>query len=70
MSKTPEDLYQERLEAFTRALVVEFLEGSVDHLTVSEFLAENGEDSEDVANDVFNEVSSTLETILQRWLDD
>lgn len=71
MTKTTEELYEERVEDATRGLLVEFLENQVDFLTVVEYLEEDGEDWEDddFAGDVQESVNAALDTILQRWLD-
>lgn len=70
MSKTAEEIYEERVEAATHGLVVEFLENAVEHLTVVEYLSEVGEDDGfDFVNDVHDSVNNELDTILQRWLD-
>lgn len=67
MSKTPEEIYEERVAAAGNALVTELLQGGVDHLTVVEFLSEVGEDDGfDFVNDIHARIQDTLETLLQR----
>ena len=70
MTKTAEELYAERLKKFTHDLMVGFFEDGVDHLTVHEYLAERGEDSEDTANDVADAVNAALEELSQRYQDE
>lgn len=71
MTKTAEELYEERVSAATHGLVVEFLERAVDFLEVSEFLEEVGEydATDDFVKDVQNSVNGELGDILQRWED-
>lgn len=70
MTKTAEELYQERLDGFTHHLVVSFFEVGVDHETVLDHLVARGEDHADTVNDVADAVNAVLDTLLQRYLDE
>jgi hypothetical protein len=68
---TPEEIRDELVENLSAKLVSEYLEDGIDHLTVAEFLGDEGYDSDDdLISDVFTSANGTLDTILQRWEDD
>lgn len=69
MTKTTEDIYEDRLKDFTRQFVNELVDdGLVGYLDVVEFLEENSAYEEDIARDVYNAVDSVLNDLLDRWL--
>jgi hypothetical protein len=69
MTKTAEQLYEERTTTHVKALVVDYLEDEIDNLVISEYLEEEGEDDYDLFLDVRERLHEELDTILQRWLD-
>jgi len=70
MTKTAEEAYEERLADYTRTMVLDFFDGGVGYLEVSEFLSDEDYDYEEVRNDLYDRVNASLDTIAQRFADD
>lgn len=69
MSKTAEEIYEERLGEAVHDLIVEYFEDGLDYLSVTEYLEERDEDDEDFARDVYDRTNGELDDLLQRYLD-
>lgn len=66
MTKTAEEIYEERLQTAVHTLVVDFFEEGIDYLTVTETL---DDEDEDFLLDAYNSANGEIEDTLQRWLD-
>lgn len=64
---TAEQDYQDRLEDFTNRFLTEFFDGLVGREDVVGFLKE--EQDEDFISDLFEQIETTLDTMIQRQLD-
>jgi len=67
--KTAEEIYDEKVEEYTRGFLTEYLQSDVDNTELQEFLDERNEDDYDLFVDVRESIYNTLDTILQRYLD-
>jgi hypothetical protein len=68
VSKTAEELYEERLEQAVREVVLDFIDGGVGYEEAREVLGLT--EDPDFISDVVEAANGELDTMIQRWLDD
>jgi hypothetical protein len=68
VTKTAEEIYQERLESAVREVVLDFIDGGVGYEQAREILGL--EEDPDFISDVAEAANNELDTMIQRWLDD
>lgn len=68
MTKTAEEIYEERLESAVREVVLDFIDGGVGYEQAREVLGL--EEDPDFISDVVEAANGELDTMVQRWLDD
>lgn len=68
MTKTAEELYEERLEQAVREVVINFIDGGIGYEEAREVLGLTQDP--DFISDVVEAANGELDTMVQRWLDD
>lgn len=68
MTKTAEEIYEERVEFAARELVLGFVDGGVGYEDARDVLGRD--EDPDFIDDAVESANNHLDTMLQRWLDD